>query len=128
MYGVISSTLSFMTQHLKNSGDRPSLFIMYCCDVFSSKFKDSFATICSNENDDNGKIDHMDTILEDFDLSFPDNIIESLFRALIVMASFSFLVTAKIIMYCCATQLSGSSSLVQVLVLVLQWDSIANVC
>ncbi|PON47872.1 hypothetical protein PanWU01x14_241110, partial [Parasponia andersonii] len=63
-------TKHFVTKYLKNSCDRPSLFIMYCCDVFSSKFKDSFVTICSSENDDDGTIDHMDTLLEDFDLSF----------------------------------------------------------
>ncbi|PON63299.1 F-box domain containing protein [Parasponia andersonii] len=60
----------FVTRHLKNSGDRPSLFITYSCDVFSSKVKDSLVTICSNENDDVGKIEQMDTVLEDFALSF----------------------------------------------------------
>ncbi|PON91128.1 F-box domain containing protein [Trema orientale] len=54
---------TFVTKHLNSSIDRPSLYIR-SYDV-SRRVRNSFVTIC-NENGDNA---HLDTVIEDFDLS-----------------------------------------------------------
>ncbi|XP_024028799.1 uncharacterized protein LOC21391731 [Morus notabilis] len=60
---------TFVAKHLKNSIDRPSLFIVSHHHLPSSEIGEfAFATICNTNDDNCDNSDHIDTVIENFDI------------------------------------------------------------
>lgn len=60
-----------VAKHLKNSIDRPCLFIVSRHHLPSSEIGEfAFATVCNTNDDNYDNSDHIDTVIENFDISF----------------------------------------------------------